>query len=62
LFAACGATASTMSLSHASCNVVAMRDSDDEQTSMKLLQTVENEDLGKQQMYEKDRCGKVIYF
>jgi hypothetical protein len=39
-----------MSASHASCNVVAMTDSDDEQTSMKLLQTVENEDLGKQQM------------
>jgi hypothetical protein len=41
LFATCGATRSTVSLSHASSNVAAMR-AGDEETSVKLVQAVEN--------------------
>jgi hypothetical protein len=41
LFAICDATRSIVSLSHASCNIAAMKAGDDEETSMKLVQTVE---------------------
>jgi hypothetical protein len=35
--ATCDATRSTLSLSHASCNVAAMRAGDDEENSVKLV-------------------------
>jgi hypothetical protein len=41
LFATCDTARSTVSLSHASCNFADMKAGDDEETSVKLVQTVE---------------------
>jgi hypothetical protein len=40
--ATCDAVRSAMCLSHASCNFAAIRAGDDEETNVKLVQTLEN--------------------